>query len=660
MDGWLRASADRCGSTRSNDARPGVAQTARSERTRLAAIAALHELGETIADDAAVEAVIACSQHLIEGEAVVEAERRARQSRIDDWRQDLPTGEARLAESERAVAAARATWAEALAPFGLGPDATPTEANDVLDRLGTFFQLRSKADELAHRIAGMQRDLALRAREVASLCAAIAPDLSERPHAEQANALKDRLAAATQAARRRAELGDALQQLADEQASALRDHEQAEAALAGLRRLAGAADDDALRSALQRADRKRQARVELAQLEQGLTTAEHARRTNSSSNLRRSISMPERIEQLALAQHAAQTTAATERRTTLASERARYEARAVRGRRTTRAKRSPDRATRKSGRVRLAHVLRETIDAIARSTRSILARMSELLPVLTGNGFAPSSDARGRRHAAAGGRARVGERVGVDGMSEDARPALSRCASRRSKTSRGARRDAHRARRRTRAFRRRARASALHLLAGLAQRTQVLCFTIAHLVTLAREEIPAQRLVDTHAVRRAIDARGETTRDAAFEPALQAAFERWIETTVRRFVPPLTPSEVRRGVQALSRLYVERRGAGRLAARALDGAAKRAALATYYAPLHFLAAWPAALALARACAAADAADDAQGDLVRSARAVRRWRVHDLGCGTGAVGAAAALALASVFGTASVHALDLSG
>ena len=252
-----------------------VAQTARSERTRLAAIAALHELGETIADDAAVEAVIASSRHLIEGEAVVEAERRARQSRIDDWRQDLPTGEARLAESERAVAAARATWAEALAPFGLGPDATPTEANDVLDRLGTFFQLRSKADELAHRIAGMQRDLALRAREVASLCAAIAPDLSERPHAEQANALKDRLAAATQAARRRAELGDALQQLADEQASALRDHEQAEDALAGLRRLAGAADDDALRSALQRADRKRQARVELAQLEQGLTTAEH-------------------------------------------------------------------------------------------------------------------------------------------------------------------------------------------------------------------------------------------------------------------------------------------------------------------------------------------------------------------------------------------------
>ena len=58
------------------------------------------------------------------------------------------------------------------------------------------------------------------------------------------------------------------------------------------------------------------------------------------------------------------------------------------------------------------------------------------------------------------------------------------------------------------------------------------------------------------------------------------------------------PSEVRRGVQALSRLYVERRGAGRLA-RALDGAAKRAALATYYAPLHFLAAWPAALLAAR-------------------------------------------------------------
>lgn len=75
-------------------------------------------------------------------------------------------------------------------------------------------------------------------------------------------------------------------------------------------------------------------------------------------------------------------------------------------------------------------------------------------------------------------------------------------------------------------------------------------------------------------------------------------------------------------MQALSSLYVERRGEGRLAERALDGAAKRAAFACFYAPLHFLTlhhalaelGWPAA---------------APG------------RIADLGCGTGAAGAAAA-------------------
>lgn len=106
-------------------------------------------------------------------------------------------------------------------------------------------------------------------------------------------------------------------------------------------------------------------------------------------------------------------------------------------------------------------------------------------------------------------------------------------------------------------------------------------------------------------------------------------------------MPPLTFSEVRKGVQALSSLYVERRGSGAIASRATEGAAKRAALATFYAPLHFLAAHAAAAALGPA---------------------RVRRVHDLGCGTGAGGAAVARALATATGAAppAVLGLDVSG
>jgi SAM-dependent methyltransferase len=94
---------------------------------------------------------------------------------------------------------------------------------------------------------------------------------------------------------------------------------------------------------------------------------------------------------------------------------------------------------------------------------------------------------------------------------------------------------------------------------------------------------------------------------------------------------------VRRAVQALSSLYVERRG--RLAqGRDLDSAGKRAAFALYFAPLHFLVVREVVRAL-------DAAAPPPSTIV------------DLGCGTGAAGAAWAL---EANGRSDVHGIDRSG
>jgi SAM-dependent methyltransferase len=108
------------------------------------------------------------------------------------------------------------------------------------------------------------------------------------------------------------------------------------------------------------------------------------------------------------------------------------------------------------------------------------------------------------------------------------------------------------------------------------------------------------------------------------EGPLRVGFDAWLEQTRARFSPPLTFPEIRRGVQALSSLYVERRSEGRLASRALEGAGKRAAFACFYAPLHFLT-------LVHA--------------LRGAELGAVERVVDVGCGTGAAGAAAACVLA---------------
>jgi len=96
-------------------------------------------------------------------------------------------------------------------------------------------------------------------------------------------------------------------------------------------------------------------------------------------------------------------------------------------------------------------------------------------------------------------------------------------------------------------------------------------------------------------------------------------FFHWLDTLDDRHRQALSFQEVRRGVQALSSLYVERRG--RLGAGApLDGAGKRAAFATFFGPLHFL--------LVR-------------EIVRALGAASRSFpvLVDLGCGTGAAGAA---------------------
>ena len=93
----------------------------------------------------------------------------------------------------------------------------------------------------------------------------------------------------------------------------------------------------------------------------------------------------------------------------------------------------------------------------------------------------------------------------------------------------------------------------------------------------------------------------------------------WLAALEKRHLAELTFQEVRRALQALSSLYVERRG--RLGSgAALEGAGKRAAFALYYGPLHFL--------LVR-------------EIVRSLGAATPapQRLLDLGCGSGVAGAA---------------------
>ena len=95
--------------------------------------------------------------------------------------------------------------------------------------------------------------------------------------------------------------------------------------------------------------------------------------------------------------------------------------------------------------------------------------------------------------------------------------------------------------------------------------------------------------------------------------------ERWLASLEARHFSDLTFQEVSRSLRALSATYVEKRDTIHEGA-ALKGAGKRAAFALFYGPLHYL--------LLR-------------EIVRAlgASALSRATLIDLGCGTGAAGAA---------------------
>lgn len=100
------------------------------------------------------------------------------------------------------------------------------------------------------------------------------------------------------------------------------------------------------------------------------------------------------------------------------------------------------------------------------------------------------------------------------------------------------------------------------------------------------------------------------------------ALDCWLAALDDRHLADLTPAEAARALRALSSCYVERR-AKLQTGGALDRPGKRAAFALFYGPVHFLVTRHVVRALAD-------------------EALNVAQITDLGCGTGAAGAAWAL------------------
>jgi protein-L-isoaspartate O-methyltransferase len=118
---------------------------------------------------------------------------------------------------------------------------------------------------------------------------------------------------------------------------------------------------------------------------------------------------------------------------------------------------------------------------------------------------------------------------------------------------------------------------------------------------------------------------------------MSVGLDQWMTRIEARQLANLQFAEVSRALRALSSAYVERRHTAIAAGKTLDTAGKRAAFALYYGPLHFVTTMRILEALAV-----------------PSHSAASLPVLDLGCGTGAVGAA----VATWTGARRIHGIDV--
>lgn len=182
------------------------AHAIRAQREQLAALeqkmtesrrelsSGLPALGEpAMVDGESLQALLDRCQDVVNRVTEAESSRQGLQKLLDavEKERDQARAAARIAEDE--LRRWRTQWSEAMAQLGLGTDASPSQANTVLDRLRDLFDKLDKADSHARRIEGIDDDSRRFSEDVAALAARLAPELVRCPADHAAIELNARL-----------------------------------------------------------------------------------------------------------------------------------------------------------------------------------------------------------------------------------------------------------------------------------------------------------------------------------------------------------------------------------------------------------------------------------------------------------------------------------
>jgi uncharacterized protein YhaN len=145
-------------------------------------------------------------RRVVERQAALASERERLLSEKQDRERERGEAEARLARAEQDLVRWREGWAEAVAPLGLGAEASPAQAVAVMEDVAALLDKVGEAGDLQKRIAGIDRDAGDYAGRVGDLLARAASDLEARPPDQAVPELQARLNRAREESAQRARL----------------------------------------------------------------------------------------------------------------------------------------------------------------------------------------------------------------------------------------------------------------------------------------------------------------------------------------------------------------------------------------------------------------------------------------------------------------------
>ena len=200
------------------------------------------------------------ADHQRQERAAFERDRQRLRDQAGRAEQDLKAAEATLA-------GARAAWSEAMGPVGLMPEATPGEAQAVLDRVTELFTVRERAEERENRAQQIARFIADYERRARQVVGDLAPDLLSLPLEDAVRTIERRRDGAAKQAIRREGLLRQADELEQDRETAERDREVAEHLLAELLVEAGCQGVAEIPAVEADAAAKRDARTQLSRVE---------------------------------------------------------------------------------------------------------------------------------------------------------------------------------------------------------------------------------------------------------------------------------------------------------------------------------------------------------------------------------------------------------